>query len=225
MKQLILLTLTIFGSQFLFSQVMEERRVMALGEQNAFVIDIRNADERFVEKEWKDFIANYGRVKSVRRADESIVEAAQIIGIGGVEPVDLYSRVDKGVDGSTFLLWIDLGGRFLNSIDHGEGYVETVKLLQDFSHQVKVHLVEIELEEQEKQLSKLESEMSKLQRDNEGYHKDIEKAHDEIRKAEENIEKNIVEQETTNKEIVAQQSLVEAVRQKLDQTKKDQPNN
>jgi hypothetical protein len=205
------------------AQITEDRRTMALGEQPALILQVQNADEKWLEKEWRSYMGTYGRVRKVKRASEYWVEGAQIMDIGGADPINVYGRTEKAVDGAMLLMWVDIGGRFLNSIDHPQRWQAAKDMLKDFHHQMKVELVEIELEEQQDQLSDLERDLKKLERANEGYHRDIEKAEEAIKKARENIMKNQVEQETARQQIAAQAALVNAVKQKLEETQRELP--
>lgn len=217
-----ILLLTLF-TYTLQAQITEDRRTMALGEQPALILQVQHADEKWLEREWRSFMGTYGRVRKVKRASEYWVEGTQIMDIGGADPINVYGRTEKAVDGATMLMWVDLGGRFLNSIDHPQRWQAAKNMLKDFHHQIKVELVEIELEEQQDQLSDLESDLKKLERANEGYHRDIEKAEEVIKKARENIMQNQVEQETARQQITAQAALVNAVKQKLEETNREMP--
>jgi hypothetical protein len=203
-----------FGT-FLSAQISEEDRVMVKGRQNAIIIDLPNTTSRFVQTEWKDFIKKYGKVKRVKKSKEDVVSGAQLLGIGGVNPVDLYSRTEEAGSASRMMIWVDLGGSLVSSDNNPNAFKGCKDLLEDFAHKVEIDLVQIELDDQLKALNKLENKMQKLRKDNDGYHKDIETAREKIMKAEANIEKNIQDQELAQQEIIAQQGIVESVRDSL----------
>jgi predicted RNase H-like nuclease (RuvC/YqgF family) len=96
--------------------------------------------------------------------------------------------------------------------------------LQDFAHKVKVDLIAIDLENQQKQLSKMESTLTKLQRENDSLHKIIEDSKKRIAQAETDIQKNLQDQDMAQKEIDNQQTTVGSIRKKLEDTKAQRQN-
>lgn len=215
-----LLFLAIFSAPVLNAQVLEETRVMVSGSQPALTIVLPGASAKFVETKWKEYMKEYGKVTRVKSASESVVSDVQIIDIGGVNKLDIYSLVEEGSDGAKMVVWIDTGTGFINSEANPKEYVSTVKFLKDFSQKVKVDQVTMELEEQEKLLSKAENNLDKLKRENENLHKVIEDSKKRIAQAENDIEKNLKDQETAHKEIEAQKEAVGTVKQKLEECKK-----
>lgn len=206
------------------AQVSEETRAMALGNHPSLSIEIPDVTAKFVESEWKDFMKDYGRVKNVRRADETVVSAAQVLSIGGASTLDIYARTEEAGSGVRQILWIDMGDSFVNADSNNDAYNGTVDLLKDFAHHVKMKQVELEVEDVEKALSKLESNLEKLLKSNEGYYKDIEQAKERILQAEQNIVKNLEEQEIAKQEIASQQQVVEEVKERLNKVRSQRDN-
>lgn len=220
------LSLLIAFSVFSFTaaQVAEESRVMSAGSQTALTIILPGADTKFADAEWKEFMKNYGRVTRVKKSNENWVEGAQILDIGGVNRLNVYSASESVAEGAKMIVWIDMGGGFINSTTFPKEYTEAVKFMQKFAHQVKVDQIAIDLDSQQKALTKFESNLSKLQRENESLHKIIEDANKRIAEAEVNIVKNLQDQELAQQEIDAQKVTVETVQKKLDEVKANKPN-
>lgn len=220
------LSLLIAFSVFSFAaaQVAEESRVMSAGSQTALTIILPGADTKFADAEWKEFMKNYGRVTRVKKSNENWVEGAQILDIGGVNRLNVYSASESVAEGAKMIVWIDMGGGFINSTTFPKEYTEAVKFMQKFAHQVKVDQIAIDLDSQQKALTKFESNLSKLQRENESLHKIIEDANKRIAEAEVNIVKNLQDQELAQQEIDAQKVTVETVQKKLDEVKANKPN-
>lgn len=223
MKKLMFALIFCLGGGFSLSaqEVAEMPQVMALGTQNAFFIDLPGASSSFVEKEWKDFIDQYGKAKKVKKGSEWLVEAAQILDIGGVNPVNLYARSDETSGGTRQYLWIESAGAFMSSSANSDAYPGVTKLLKDFAHKVKVDMIAIDLDLQQKAMDNLEKDLQKLKRENDSYHKTIEEAKERISKAETDIAKNVQDQQLRVKEIDAQRVVVDEVRKRLDNARNE----
>ena len=220
MKKIIFTALTcVCALLMLNAQITEESRVMVSGNQNAILVTLPDASSSFAEKTWKDFVKKYGKVKKVKKSNEWIVAGAQVLNIGGTQPVDIYARTEESGSASQLVMWVNLGEEFVNSDTQADAYEGCVELLENFEHRVRVDLIVIELEEQIKALDKLDSKMNKLKKDSDSYHSTIEKAKAQIAKAEDDIAKNLQDQELTSQELSAQTEIVEQVRKHLNETR------
>jgi hypothetical protein len=217
-------SLVLFAVPVLHAQVVEETRVMAVGSQPALTIILPGADTKFADGEWKDYMKSYGRMTRVKGSKESLVEGAQILDIGGVNRLNVYSISEAVAEGAKMIVWFDMGGGFISATTFPKEYAEAVKFMQLFGHKVKVDQIALDLDMQQKALSKYENNLESLQRKNDSLHKVIEDAKKRISEAELDIVKNLQEQEMAQKEIDAQKLNVEAVQKKLEQTKAQKPN-
>ena len=220
----IITTLFTICALFIFTQVnaqqvSEEIRNMNLGDQNAIILDVQDLNKNEVNKLWKDFTSRYGNAKKVKKANEYLMNDIQVIDIGGASRIDLYYRIENMGGGTKVVLWIENDGSFVNSDDQPEAYEGAADLLGDFQHSIKVHLVEVDLADQEKELEKMDKTMDKLAKDRENYHKEIEKARDRIAKMESNLLQNEQDRALLEAEVEAQHALVKEVRNKLDKVK------
>lgn len=218
MKNLLFTFLCILtATVFLRGQdIGEVNQVMALGNQNAIYVDLPGVSSAFAEKEWRDFINEYGKAKKVKKGDEWIVEGAQIMDIGGVNTINLYARSDETGAGTRHYVWVESAGTFIHSAENADAYRGTKKLLEDFAHKVKVDKIAVELDTQQKAMDSLEKDLQKLKRENDSYHKTIEEAKERIARAESDIAKNVQDQQIRTKEIEAQRGVVEEVQKRLD---------
>jgi hypothetical protein len=184
------------------TQITEETRTMALGVFPSIGIDIPHATTKMVESEWKTFMSKYGKVKKVKRAEETVVSGAQVLNIGGVNLLDIYARTEETDSAARQVIWIDMGdSTFVSSEGNKDTYDGTVAMLQDFAHHVKVEIVKAEVEEQKKVLSKLQSDMDKLLQTNDRLHRNIDNANERIADAQNDIPNNLKDQENLEKKI------------------------
>lgn len=208
------------STSFSISQADEN---MAKGIRPALVLIIESADDKLVEKVWKDFMKDYdGKTKRAKGGNgEDLTSGAEIVGINGVNLLDIYSKAVSGSAGNTeFFVWFDLGGdEFLES-NRPNQYAEAERLLLKFAHEVKIEMTRIELNDAEKKLRSLDSDLSRLERQNEGYHRDIEQAEKRIEEAKQNIVKNEEQKVDTSKKIELQKLLVEEIDRRLGEMRK-----
>jgi hypothetical protein len=197
---------------------------MVLGQQNALILEFPDVEERIVSREWRNFTKSYGNLKKVKKSSEFILSNIQVVDIGGVSRIDMYSQVEKaGKESSQIMIWVDSGNGILSSESDPEGYAGSVKFLQEFAHHIKVVGVQTELEEQKKELDKMGKVLIKLQKDNEKYVKTIEKAKETIAKNEDNIIRNEQDQTLTQSEIEAQLSILKEIEERLEKVKAERP--
>lgn len=217
MQKLTLLFILFVGSFTLISAqtVSEEMSSMSLGKQSGFQIDIDGADEDLTEDVWKDFIKDYGKGKRNKKAREYYSVGAKVPLINGASEIDLYIRFDERVNMTTAMLWVDMGGGFVNSNEYPSEAQGAKEFLTNFYLAVKKEAIEKEMKEQEKVMEKMEKELRKLEKKNTGYHKDIEKAKEKIEKAEKNIEQNLKDQEDQNIIIEQQRKVIEEIIERL----------
>lgn len=213
------LLLVAFSASVVNAQVLEETRLMNTGSNPALTIVIPGADPKMVEAEWREYLKSYGKVVRVKQSKEWVASGIQILDIGGVNKINIYSLAEEVGDGTKMVVWMDAGTGFISSQAYPKEYVASVKFLKDFNQQVKSTVITNELKEQEKMLDKAESTLTKLKRENDLYHKVIEDSKKRIAQAEKDIEDNLKAQELAQKEIEAQKDAVGDVRKKLDECK------
>lgn len=224
MKKAILISSTfLFFVAFIANaQITEQAIPMSMGTKNAIMVEIPEAEEKFVNKVWKDFLKGQYKVKTKpnKKTDELFSDNATIPGIGGANTVDVYAKSGQNGGNVNVSMWVDMGGAFLNSTDHPTQYQQAQDMMERFALEVKVEQTKIELAAQEKTLKKLKSDLKKLKSDNDKYHKEIEVAKDKIKTAEQNIVTNEQQQITTNQNIELQIEAVSAVQTKLSNLRK-----
>jgi hypothetical protein len=201
------------------AQVLEDTVVMCLGSNPALTILIPDAEAKFVDAEWKEFMKPFGKVTKVKQSRETVASHVQILDIGGANEISVYNLNDEATGGVLSTIWIDLGSGYVNSASTPKEYVASVKLLKDFADKVKVDRIANELTEEQKQLEKFESNLTKLQRERDSLNKIIEDSKKRISQAEADIEKNKKDQELAQKEIDSQKGVVSGVQKKLDAAK------
>ncbi len=223
MKKLLSLVLFSAVAQMVFGQnISENTMAMAYGSQNAIVAEIRDGDAKFVEKEWKDFIKTYGKLKKVKKSNEWVVENIRVSDIKGTEGFNLYSKVSPLSTTSQLVVWVEFGAEgYLSSEEHPEAYAGLEELLREFDYTVRKDRAGLEVEEQEKVLAKNVSDLDKLKKENDKLHDAIEKAKATIAKAEQDIINNEANQEEAVRVIEAQEETVEKVKEKYNNMKKD----
>ncbi len=204
------------------SKVYESEESMTTGNNNALIVTLEVTSEKLVERTWKDFMKDYaGKTKGAKGGKEAVTSAVSIVGINGVTPMNVYSRTSTNVDGYVELLvWFDLGDEEYLSSSRRKNYQEAEEMLLKFAHEVKMEGTKNEVEEAEKKLKSFKNEMDKLQRQNTNYHNDIAEAEKKIEIAKENIVKNEEQQADSTQKIDLQTQLLEEIKRRLGELKK-----
>lgn len=200
-----------------FAQAMEVREVtekMSQGKQPALSINIPGADDKDVEKEWKKLVKDMGN-KTSGSKKEMFTDNLLISSIS-TNTIDVYAAVDKSKSGTTFMVFFDLGGAFLNSKDHPEQYAAAAQFLRNFALGLARSAAEGELKDVENDLSKLEKEQRDLQKDQWKLEDTIKKAEETIAKARKDLEENKKDQEKNTKLLEEQKKKVSDAKSILD---------
>jgi DNA repair ATPase RecN len=204
MKKLYALISILFFLDFVsHAQVREIKQEMSFGIQTGLAVTILNADEKLVEKTWKKFAGDYGKIKRNRKANEQILQEATIPSISRTTKVDVFTTYDR----NEFRMYVDMKDGFLNSQSHPDSYKAAEKMIQDFAYEVEREMTREELEKEEDALKDLEKKLKNLVDDNKDYKENIADAKEKIRQTE--IKMN------TKANIQSQVSKVEMVQKKL----------
>lgn len=195
---------------------MEGKRVMSLGTNNSFAIQVDSLNVKEVEKLWMDFLKsnNIRKPEKDRKTGEIFGDNASLPSLSA-NTIDVFSTVNERGAGAEVVVWFDLGGAFLSSYDHADKIPAVQSWQEGFLRNTRIRKVEIELEGQETILKDLNREFSKLQKEQENLGKTILEAEKKIQEAKKDLEVNASAQKTRTMEIENQQKVVEQVKEKL----------
>ncbi len=199
------------------AQIAEQTKSMSQGAKNALVLEIPNADAKLAADVWKNYMKDFygSKAKWDRKAKEWFCDDADITAIGRGNTVDIYATTEGRGSDALVNVWIDLGGAYLSSREHGEQYAEAEKLLMRFALEVAREKTRGELEGEKDELKKLQRELDRLKSLNERYHNEIKRAEEAIKKAQEGIVENERLQEEMLQQIAEQQKAIDAVQMRL----------
>ena len=184
------------------AQVSEEEKAMSQGIHNAVVVNIPTTTTKIAEKVWKSYAKQFkGKTKKNKKAEEWKTTAGKIAGIGGAEPLTVYTQIQSNNEDVELSLWIPMPESYLSSTDYPEAYQEAEKILNEYALEVRIETVKQELNGAEKTLGKSEKDLKKLKKDNEGYHKDIKNAEKEIENSEKGLVQNAEDQAVAVKQV------------------------
>ncbi len=206
-----------FLTTCLSAQTQEVKQQMSLGIQNGISVNIPDADAKFIDKIWKKYTKDYGKLSKNKKAEEEYIEAAVIQTINGKSPMNIYTTTEK----NQIVAFFDNGTGFLNSIDYAKEFQSASEFMKEFGNEVTRELIRIELEKEEDILKKNNKEYEKLKKENIDLHKDIENYKQKIKKAEADIVTNDKDQERSKAAIEAQTKIVETVQTKLNNVGKE----
>lgn len=201
--------------------VEEADESMAKGIQPVLIVTLEVDDDKLANKVWKNYMKDYGaKTKRAKGGNgETLSAGADMVGINGIKPVDVYAKSQTGDYGNTeVFVWFDLGDEFLDKSNRS-AYEEAEAMLLKFAHEVKIEHTRNELKNAEKDLKDFNNDKKKLERQNENYHREIEDAEKRIEEAKANIVKNEEQQVETVQKIDLQKMLVEEIERRLDELK------
>jgi hypothetical protein len=216
MKKITLLTVLLtFLTTLTFAQVSESQKFMSQGTYNSLTIQLPEGSEKDAPKEWIKFAKRYGKAKRNRKTGEYFVNDAKILEMSN-NSVDIYAKFE----GNTITVWFDLGGAYLSSREHINGYATGEQILMDFGLELKVLMVNDEVEKEEKNLKKMEMDLERLTKEKATNEKNIEDWKAKIAQAEADIEQNVKDQEAKTTEIEQQKTIVDMIKGRLMELKK-----
>ncbi|NJN77507.1 MAG: coiled-coil domain-containing protein 22 [Saprospiraceae bacterium] len=199
----------------IFAQVTENQKFMSQGTFNSLSIELPDGSGKDAPKEWAKYIKQYGKAKKNRKTKEYFVDDAEVQGMSN-NSVDIYAKFE----GNTLSVWFDLGGAYLSSREHIDGYAMGEQILMDFGLHLKTLMVSDEVAAEEKVLKKMEMELERLTKEKATHEKNIEDWKAKIAQAELDIEQNIQDQEAKTTEIEQQKTIVDLIKGRLMELKK-----
>jgi len=219
------LKITLLSILFIFiiqqistAQITEENAFMSQGEHNAFTFDIESTDIKGIEKEWKKYFKDYGKVKKTKKEKEWY-SATPVELTNSSMQYTIYFKVKQNNDVINAYIWANNGTGFVSSQNNGTEAKEVIALAEEFAHISEVYVIESILDEEDKALGKLEKELRSLEKKNDKYHKKIADAKETISKNEISVEQNVLDQADKNRAIQDQKKIVKKVEDNLSKLK------
>ncbi|MGC9332119.1 MAG: hypothetical protein ACP5DZ_09640 [Bacteroidales bacterium] len=197
---LLLCLITVSSLMAQNTKVKEDKKRINGSKREVLYVVIPNAEDKDVEKAWKDIMKNYNAEK-VKGRKEIFADNAMITSVAD-HAVDVYARVDKKDNLVEFYIAVDLGGAYMGS-DHPAEQRAMKTIVQNFAQQVAKEAFEKLREEKAKMVKDLEKEKKHLEKKNEQYQG--------------KIEDNLKEIENLKKELEKQNKLLEEAQKNLKQ--------
>ena len=216
MKIFIILVIVFLFNYQSFSQkkitIDERTKSFADGSHNALIVNIYEADEDLILKEWKRLMKDYKAKVSSKK--ETFADDAMIKNLSP-NTVDIYAFAEKNSDGDfNLVVAFDLGGAYLSSSQHSDKYRTAEKILHEFAVSTAKEAIKDQLKDEEHNLSRMEKDQQSFERDKENLLKNIEDYKQKIIKAEDDIKTNEKNQETKKEEISKQQKFITEIKEK-----------
>jgi hypothetical protein len=197
---------------------VEERNESFLnGNHNSLVVNIYEANQDLIEKEWKKFMKDYNAKVSTKKevfADDAMIKELS------PNTVDVYARVEKNSEGDfNLIVAIDLGGIYLSSSTNSDKYNVAEELVYKFAVQTTKEAIKGQIKSENNILDDLIKSSENLVRENENLKKDIEDYETKILRAQDNIKLNDQSQVRLGEEIEKQRMVVKQIEEKQESVK------
>ncbi len=210
---ILLFLFLLFAMSFSQAQVTEDNRSMSLGNHTAYMIDIPNTNEKFVENIWKKYLRSFGgKSKKVRSSQEIYTSSAKISSIGKGSKVDLYATFEQTGDDVALSMWVDLGEDFLSKKNNNSQVQGAKDFLEDFAGEVRREIIRLQVKEEDEKLEKMEVNLRRLERDSTRFERDIELAEAKILKNKEKLEENRIAREEMMHNIEIQKITLDSIK-------------
>jgi hypothetical protein len=210
---LILVANLLLLNTLLFAQkikISEKNENLGGGKHNALLVPIYEADEKTVEKEWKNLLKKYN-AKMATIGDEQFGDNAVIKDISN-NTIDIYWKLEKAAENSTKLIAAyDLGGAFLSADTHKKEYKIIETIMYDFALGLTKKTVANQLKDAQREGEKRDKKLKNLVEKNEDLHKDIEGYRAKIKVAEDNIVLNLANQKDAKALVDAQNKILDDI--------------
>ncbi len=223
MIEIVTLWIIILFTSFLEAQNLRVDEVlegMSKGTQKGLAIEFPEVSEDFLLKEFKDWVDKFkGKTKIDKKNNEVFSDDAFIKEVSA-NTIDIYAKVINKGKAQKLVMFVDLGGAFLNTQMHADKYKIMEGHLLEFGKSVIKNDLKNRLEQAEKVLKNYEKEKKDLEQEQSKSLKNIEEAKNTIKKEEENIEANKKKQAEKEKQIMEQTKIVENLRNEYQKVKK-----
>jgi hypothetical protein len=203
-------------------QVQEVLRVMSLGTENAYIVQVAGADEKMAEKALKDYLHTYGKIKEQKKFKEFQLLNTPIAPVNGSNPLDLYVKIQVAESNAAISFWVRNQSGFVSTVSQQEISSRFRNFINNYQLVLEKDVAEKAWKQERDLLQKLEKDLKKLQENNKNYHQDIQKAKERIAEAEKNIEQNLKQQEMKTQEILDQHIRVQKAEEKYNHIGKKQ---
>jgi vacuolar-type H+-ATPase subunit I/STV1 len=203
-------------------QVQEVLRVMSLGTENGYIVQVAGADEKMAEKALKDYLHTYGKIKEQKKFKEFQLLNTPIAPVNGSNPLDLYVKIQVAESNAAISFWVRNQSGFVSTVSQQEISSRFRNFINNYQLVLEKDVAEKAWKQERDLLQKLEKDLKKLQENNKNYHQDIQKAKERIAEAEKNIEQNLKQQEMKTQEILDQHIRVQKAEEKYNYIGKKQ---
>jgi hypothetical protein len=201
-----------FGAAAAKDVVVEIEKMMSFGSRNGFKIDFPGSSTSLIETEWKKWAKQHhsAKLKKDTKTGELVAHGLKTKMMG--DNYSVYSKVEKITDGTSLMVWFDLGSSFLNSRDNPDMAKEAKNALRQFYYDCRRATVGEEVKAEENKLKEMEKKHETLKQTNLTLQKSIEGYKARIQKAEEDLAKNTLAQETSLTDMEAQRKKIEQIK-------------
>ncbi|NNC94648.1 MAG: hypothetical protein HKN92_03735 [Chitinophagales bacterium] len=210
----IMMTIMLFSIVNLFGQneieIREGKKMMSLGESNAFMIMVPQINVKEFEKNWGKKLKEGSKEKVEKANDEMFILNAVKKRITS-EPINIYSRFYETPNGIELVVFYQTLNGFISTEGDHEKASAVKVVLTEFGEEMYRLAVENELSNENSALKSLEKDLDKMIKDNEKMHKDISSFEREIERTKQEIAENLGDQERLSRDIEIQKEVLHRI--------------
>lgn len=184
-------------------KIKEETHPMSLGNRIAFIVEVPQYNTTDFQKEWVKYLRKKTKATVKPSKTEWNLLNAKVDGIL-VDSLSIYAHFSQGTNGSTITAFFARKDSFITTANK-PAIANSVKgLLYDFGYTAYIHIVEKELEKENRTLNSMKDEKERLQKSEDKNLKEIEEGTNTIEQSETELDAIKEELEIKQKDIFTQ---------------------
>ncbi len=203
-------------------KVLEMDRSFSLGNKNAFVIDIPQANVKTINSNWKTYLRQQSKRSTSEKNSEIVLPKGPIISIGtdSITIISMVSSEGTKIKLITFFMMND--SSFLSTLMNNEISSAAKHFIRQFGIKEYKNAVNNEMLEEQKKKNELEKKVNNLDKENESLRKDIKDNERTISRKRDEISDNEQEQSLKSSSILQEKTILNNFVGTTEQREKEQ---
>ena len=193
--------------------IKEEARTMSLGDKNAFVTEVPQYNTTEIQKEWVKYIRKRTKASVKPSKSEWNLLNAKVDGII-VDTLSIYANFSATANGAIITAFFAQNNSFITTANNSAIAKSIEGLMYDFAKTAYLHVVQKELDKENRTLNAIKDEKERLQKSEDKNLKEIEESNNSIEQSETELDAVKEELEIKQKDIFTQKQKALAMSKK-----------
>lgn len=183
--------------------IKEETHPMSLGNKIAFITEVPQYTESEIQKEWVKYIRKKTKASVKPSKSEWRLLNAKVDGIR-VDSLSVYANFSQSSEGAIIMAFFARKDSFITTSNNPTVANSIQILMYDFAKTAYIHIVEKELDKENRTLNAMKDEKERLQKSEDKNLKEIEEGNNSIEQSETELDASKEELDVKQKDIFTQ---------------------